>query len=159
MTNYQLLIPRFKNIQDFWNNPFKTDEIITMNFKPTALNNTSLIQDWYHSCQYPDSMSGWSVIEVKKFRDFPKLFQELKWHENRKPGDMPPYIKNDKGVYKVYKHFTYILRGIENKVKDVFSLETKKSDQEYDYLRYDECVPATEEEYNQHSDRNIKKEK
>ena len=62
------------------------------------------------------------------------------------------FVKNNKIVKKVYKHFTYILKDGylegEHEASAVCSFDSCDNDPaENDFWRYDECEPATPEEY------------
>ncbi len=91
-------------------------------------------------------------INDKKYwlQDYPNLFRKLHWSENRELKDMPDYVMNTGGfIRKVFKHFTYIQGFEEHDANAVCSFEERTAnDYEHDFWRYDECVPATLEEYN-----------
>lgn len=67
MTNEELLIPRFKVIADYPDNPLPVGEIIEGSLAPEGG------PDWKEK--------------------FPHIFIKLKWWENRKQQDMPDFLK------------------------------------------------------------------
>lgn len=76
MSIEDLLKPRWKCIADY---PDNTNEIGTI-----------LDRDW---CRYKfDDEDAGEVLW--RISDFPHLFKKLEWYENRKPEDMPEYIKD-----------------------------------------------------------------
>ena len=82
MTVEQLMQPRYKVIADYPNSIYKIGEIV--------------------------QQFGKDFFNTAFFEKYPQLFSKLEWWQDRKPEDMPRYIKDKNGikVYEVYKHFT-----------------------------------------------------
>lgn len=76
-----LLKPRYKVIADYPNSEFKVGEIL-----------------------------GQFAMPINK-DSFTNIFRKLEWWEDRKPEEMPEYVKqkngNTKAVYKVRTHFDF----------------------------------------------------
>jgi len=80
---------------------------------------------------------------IDKIRDYPYLFKELKWHEDRELSDMPKYIKiiDENVIAKVETHSIGI--GFTFKETNDFT---------NDYMRRKvystNTIPSTEDEFN-----------
>lgn len=84
------------------------------------------------------------------FDNYPNLFQSLLWWSDRKPEDMPEYVKiitspmltrehlNVGAIVNVFKHFSDSGSGHNANGCQVFG---------NDYMSYSRGEPATEEEY------------
>lgn len=73
------------------------------------------------------------------FMYWPHLFRKLEWHENRKPEDMPEYVK--------WKSRGEIVK-VKNWAFNVF-WTCEGVDSPHSWMQ-DEVAPASEEEYNQY---------
>lgn len=133
MTTEELLKSRYKVIADYPNCHFNVGQIIE---KRKYMNGK-----WYvPGCTFdPD--------------DYKANFQKLEWWQERKPEEMPRYLKDKDGnkVYSVYKHFncTYP-QSIRTGESDFFD-DPNCWLREHDYTQnYSFYLPATEEEFNQY---------
>lgn len=70
-----LLTPRFKVIADYPDSPFGIGQILS------------------------PSQSGGKWYD--KLEQYPAIFQRLQWASDRNIADLPEYVKDHKGVYKV----------------------------------------------------------
>lgn len=100
LTTEELLIPRWKVI-DKWpgieHTNCRVGDIITDNGRTAATNQDGVPQF------------------IFKWGDYPNLFQPLQWYEERKPEDMPGYVRSEENVYKIanydFKNNTITLEG------------------------------------------------
>lgn len=83
---------------------------------------------------------------------YPHLFQKLEWYEDRKPEDMPQYIKSSRAGGIVVKVETHVLPyGNKWDTRDARYFEAKKKEGfffdgvKFQYNQRD--IPATEGEY------------
>lgn len=78
-------------------------------------------------------------------KDFPEIFQPLEWWQERDKKELPKYVKDEKGVYKVKEWHT------ELAPKCTVYINPKIHTGYMDYTRecplYSEMLPATKEEY------------
>lgn len=79
----ELLKPRYKVVAPFWDSPFKVDQVITMTGRSKRFpifgdNNT---EDWETWIDRKDG--GATGYSISKFRDYPNLFKELEWWQDR----------------------------------------------------------------------------
>lgn len=125
----ELLKPRYK-VQDDW--PFRKDfevgEIIQLSFK--------LMEEWHFHHEITHQNYGESF-----FTSYPNIFKKLPWHEDRKPEEMPEYVKNkcDPGQpFNVYE-----VKGYTGCGKVVEFKDGSKGLSEY-------WLPATKTEYDQY---------
>jgi len=102
MTTEELMKPRYKVIADYPKSLYHVGDI---------LNAGGSGED----CIYCDR-------EGPRFRHYPHLFKPLAWYEERKPEDMPEYVKGATKVYKIVK-YAYLgyafIEGEINKNKQV----------------------------------------
>lgn len=119
MTPEELLTPRFKVIANYPNSPFKIGDILIQKInKP----NTFLVEGRTYNDRYPDN--------------YPAIFREMNWWEERDINDMPEYVK------KAYKDTFY-------KIEKWHSHNTMCRIVDKPYSGYVQSfIPATEEEYN-----------
>lgn len=118
MTKEQLLKPRWKVIADFPDSDFKVGSIEDRN--------------WCKYVNGEDATDGiaWNIS------DFPHLFKELEWWEERAIEDLPDYVKYQKKIYKAYWKCEASVR-CEKHPSDGLGLDAD----------WGSCLPATEEEY------------
>lgn len=95
----QLLQPRYKVIADYPNSPFTVGEIV----------------DLTNECFIGNSLG---------YDSYPLIFKRLEWWEERKPEDMPEYVKriSDNAVFKL-KSGQYVLTLIEKIGVDTYEFE------------------------------------
>jgi len=76
MTTEELMNPRYKVIADYPNSPFNIGEILLLKSKNCYESN---LDKQIYTDRYPEK--------------YPHLFKPLAWPEERKPEDMPEYLK------------------------------------------------------------------
>lgn len=130
MTTEELLKPRYKVIADYPGSQYSAGDILTVI-------GTEL----------------YTKGSIEFFEQYPHLFKSLQWWEDRKPEDMPEYVKiverpwfvdkklNIGDIAKIHKHFTNSLGDCNPYGCQVFG---------NDFMSYYKCVPATETEYNEY---------
>lgn len=91
-----------------------------------------------------------SRMKIDHYKDFPHLFRELKWYEERKAEEMPVYVKLQQpydtiqpGVYKLlqFNPTSFIIQVDVNSLIKILPL--------YDAV----VVPATETEFKNYSNK------
>jgi hypothetical protein len=93
----ELLRPRYKVIADYFFNPYKLGDIITLpkNNRSVHLTTTS------HTDEFGDRVSQAEHYAPKVIDQYPHLFQPLQWWEDRNSEDMPEYVIEEGGhVFK-----------------------------------------------------------
>ena len=131
MTPEQLMQPRFKVIADYpdnhrWNV------------------GTILDRDW---SRYPGDDE--TKEPIWKISDFPHLFKELEWWEEREVEDMPKYVKSIANGSIVKEVTTYSLND------NMFYADYRGYSLHY-YLKFFE--PATKEEYEEYQESKTKQQ-
>lgn len=118
MTKEQLLKPRWKVIADFPDSDYVVGNIED--------------RDWSKYVNEEDETDGivWSIS------NFPHLFKELEWWEERAIEDLPDYVKYQKLIYKAKDKFLASVRC------EAHSFDGKGLNADWG-----SCLPATEEEY------------
>jgi hypothetical protein len=139
MSNEDLMKPRYKVIADY-----------PGNIMPVG----SIFWDDIESVEIITPTGSRSVQGSYPYRDkhkYPHLFKPLQWWEERKPEEMPEYVKITErpmltkefveigAVVKILKHFSTSDNQFNSRGCQVFG---------DDYMSYSKCVPATEAEYN-----------
>lgn len=115
----ELLKPRYKVIADYPDSGFEVGSIED--------------RDW---CRYENGEDESEGI-LWRISDYPHLFKKLEWWEERKIEELPKFVKRfaEKGIFKIHHwNETLTLGWSEDHCRDI---------------RYDECLPATEAEYNE----------
>lgn len=87
MTPEQLLRPRYKVIADYPCRPHPIGSIIEWCGDPHETKTLFTLPGSQHN--YPEF----------KFKEYPNLFRKLEWWEERKPEDMPNYVRSIKQEY------------------------------------------------------------
>ncbi len=88
MTVEQLLMPRLKVEIDYPDNDFSVGEIIEF---PNKSNFYTGTEEWEtRLCGKPGRRS---MRCIKFFDPYPHIFRPMLWYEDRKPEDMPEYVK------------------------------------------------------------------
>ena len=110
MTTEELLKPRYKVIADYPFMQWALGQIILLT--------TGNDGDYY-------------------FEKFPHLFKKLEWWEERKPEDMPEYVKSELGVFKAEWKMSALTMFVRdrNDPDDIWIMPSEK------------ITPATEQEY------------
>lgn len=132
MTTEELLKPRYKVIADWPDNLFNLGDILI---------ESDIVEDWVQTDNF---LHGLNKSSVDKY---PHLFCRLEWWEERKPEDMPKYIKWGDNVGKLGDIFSKNLNGI---AIATFPNENGVA------MHLSEYEPATEEEYLNQSSNQIK---
>ena len=92
MTTEELLKPRYKVIADYPNCTFSVGQVLVQDDKEET-----------------DFWTGDQLYTDRYPKQYPHLFKKLEWWEERKPEDMPEYVKDNtsipKVIRKVDKHF------------------------------------------------------
>lgn len=111
MTTEDLMKKRYKVIADYPYSIFKVGEVLS-------------------------SFDQFSYISESDCRKYPHLFKPLEWWEDRKPEDLPEYVKNiwHKTYHKVEKWDTleFIIDGRVKKHFDNYKPATKEEFEEYE---------------------------
>ena len=130
MSIEQLMQPRYKVIADYPCRPHPIGSIIEFTNDPYDTRTLFTLPGAEH--RYPES----------KFKEYPNLFKPLQWWEERKPEDMPQYIrfKPDNTLFKIEQWDMPILFGFTD-VERQRGCGLKTFKPEYGY------EPATEAEY------------
>jgi hypothetical protein len=128
MTPEELLKPRYKVIADYPHSPLRINDILTLAAGPTDL--------W--DCDRTGKR------QLLNPADYPAIFKPLQWWEERKPEDMPEYVKDkdNKGrrAYRVLdKSHDFQIWHQDNTIEFRFV-----------YPNGYRWIPATLEEYNEY---------
>lgn len=89
MTPEGLLKPRYKVIADYFFNPYKVGDIITLPEKNRSVHLTTT----KHTDEFGERISQEEHYAPKVIDQYPHLFKKLEWWEDRKPEEMPEYVK------------------------------------------------------------------
>lgn len=82
-------------------------------------------------------------MNLKGIQQYPHIYKELPWYEDRQESEMPGYVKNGESVLRVFKHYQRVTYSIpEFNVDQGYFLIDKDVD-----CRYQNYLPATKEEY------------
>lgn len=138
MTKEELLKPRYKVIADYPESRYNVGSIF---YKYEFVNGN------YAYVENTESPLDGRVARVEWVENYPIHFRKLEWWEDRKPEDMPQYVKERKEggmVARVKKHFTNSI-GEDNKKGCQLDIVT-----DWNFFSYSIWQPATEEEYNQY---------
>lgn len=87
-------------------------------------------------------------IPKQDVEPYPYLMRPLQWWEDRKPEDMPAYVKDDAGVYKVQEWHTEI--GPKCTVYIDTKIHKRYVNECTECPLYSDILPATEAEYNEY---------
>src|SRR6478752_5959492 len=125
MTPENLLNPRYKVIADYPGCPFKVGQILE---KVKVASGKEFVRGMFHQPE-----------------DFPANFKKLEWWEERKPEEMPEYVKS------IMQEYTYGVKvGVIIKVKEwarlcdaMYAIQSRK--EEYHASCF---IPATADDYN-----------
>lgn len=80
------------------------------------------------------------------FKDYPHLFQKLEWWQERSESEMPEYVKDKNGVYKI-KNFAV---KNECKVFEIYDFDAMKRGSGWSIFLLDKLrnfAPSTEQEF------------
>ena len=122
----RLMMPRYEVIADYPNSGFRIGDII------------------------PDALPEWVTDEQKEFtinecKKYPVLFKALQWYEKRKLSELPLYVKDSLGVYKMDK---WEFDDPEDEYPLLVMWLHDEIDGYKDWtIQQLQCTPATETEY------------
>jgi len=122
----ELMKPRYKVIAPYPNSPFKAGQIL---IRDDSHENNYWTGEQCYTDRYPDQ--------------YPHLFKPLQWWEDRKPEEMPEYVRIEEKVYKIreWENYFGLLPHEDNPAKDsLFKVEHY----------FNKGVPATLEDYQQY---------
>lgn len=128
LTKEQLIQKRFKFIMPYPGSHWEVGDIFE------HINN-----DIYVVSHYPVKMLG-VILET-----YPHIFQPLPWWSDRKPEDMPEYVKEVDSLYKIGEVVKVKEWVLENEETDCPCFQDER-DNHFTWIRGFE--PATESEYN-----------
>lgn len=135
MSIEEILKPRWKVIASYPHCPYMIGDLLKGNDEELHLTTTSC--GGGGQLHNVDNCCPANILSVMSH-----LFGGLGWWQERKPEDMPEYVKHEKGfIAKVKSHFCNSL-GEENKFGCQLDIET-----EWNYYSYSRLQPATESEY------------
>jgi hypothetical protein len=89
MTTEELLIERYKVIAPYPHSPYKVGDIIKPNNGRFVLTQTT------HRDEFGETVRTEHLHKSDVAKYYPHLFQRLEWWEDRKPEEMPGYVKWD----------------------------------------------------------------
>ncbi len=131
---------------------------------PDLMNRRVKITNWYPGCPFmPDEIASGVILEISRYpfdcfrfdghvfnvqsvERAVANFRELSWWEDRKPEEMPLFVKKDGNVFKIKdwnnSHVPFIF--VDTTVHTGFIKECTES------VLYPPYFPATKEEYEAH---------
>lgn len=101
MNTEELLVPRYKVIADYFYNPYKVGDIITVMYDDRSVHLTTT----RYRDEFGEMVGQQNYMHPDELKKFPHLFKKLEWWEERKPEEMPTYVKWESG--KVSKVITW----------------------------------------------------
>lgn len=142
----ELLRPRYKVIADYFYNPYKIGDIITVLYDDRSVHLTTTS----YRDEFGETVEQNNFFNPKRLEDFPHLFKPLSWWEDRHYKDVEAvkHIKNTK-TNKVYEVEHYgAMFGYMSGVRDNFTPKRTENwpDGSIELAAYH--VPITEAEYN-----------
>ncbi len=121
----ELMKPRTKVIGPYPKSPFNVGDVLEISGDCAGKNRTG-------SGVFRDS-----VYQPEKF---PNIFQPLQWHEERKPDEMPEYVKKRGVIIK-------IMIGQDISESGSAWMFEKSPDGLRHRINLSDCLPATKEEF------------
>lgn len=139
----ELLKPRRKVIAEYFYSPYKVGDIIIIHDDRSVHLTTTTYRD-----EFGDNVEQANYFNPKIMDTYPHLFEHLEWWENRKPEEMPEYVKlnpeNTVGGDEVMQ-----VLNTEVFVDGIGLLIHKLAhEQKYTHAKY--FLPATKEQYEQY---------
>ncbi len=120
----ELLLPRYKSVADFPGNILPIGHITTLKGTARAIKSS-----------------------MEFFDKYPHLFQPIEWWEERKPEEMPEYVKEINSLYKIGEVIKVAEWEMESEDTDVPCFRDQK-DNHFTWVRG--FVPATLEDYTEY---------
>lgn len=131
MTPEELMKPRYKVIADYPGCPFKVGQVLE---KVKTVSGKWFVRGMFYQ---PD--------------DYPANFKKMQWWEERKPDDMPEYIKfaHSGAVYKISKWKPSMQSWhIKNETDETDGTDITEAFASIDWhFQSDKCIPVTAAEY------------
>lgn len=120
----ELMKPRFKVIADYPGNMFRVGEIL-------------------EATEFPKRWAGEKFnLNNNHPSEYPKIFMELHWWEERKDEDTPQYLKRPKNGVVFEPYHIDIETG--------YYYEDEKEYNANDYSQLSDVLPATESDYQEY---------
>lgn len=93
-----------------------------------------------------------NYVDWLKYKKYPHLFEEVQWWEDRKPEDMPEYVKDNKGIIRKVDRWLW---DEDSEVKNSLYCELSKPvGGHIDWYPHTfGFLPATETEYLNHKNK------
>jgi hypothetical protein len=101
MSIEELLRPRYKVTADYFYNPYKLGDVITVEYDDRSVHLTTTT----YRNEFGETVEQANHFHPNRLKDFPHLFQLLQWWEERSEDEIPSYVK-DKRDGEVYKLVT-----------------------------------------------------
>lgn len=132
------MIPRYKVIADYPNQPFPIGDILpSRNYEYFPI--TTIV----YKNEFGENVRSVNWVESEVIDKYPALFRKLNWYEERDIEDMPKYVKiiDENVIAKVEEHnmnlgFTY---------KETSYFKTEHSRRK---VYSTNVIPSSEQEYN-----------
>lgn len=136
MTPEELLRPRYKVVADYFHNPYQIGDIITLPENNRSVHLTTI----QYTDEFGENVKQQNHYAPKIIEKYPHLFEKLEWWEERKPEDLPKFIKakNDGDVQE-------LIAVTECGFKVKWGNKKK-----YRIGVFNRFIPATEAEYTQY---------
>lgn len=138
----ELLKPRYKIIADYPHSPFPVGRLLDGNDESFLVTRTQ-----YQDFGELHFQNNWMPIDY--LEKFPHLFCKLEWWEERKPEEMPEYVKPDpNGALEQFRSQKTIYK-VRRWVRDDNNLWCEVGD--HDHIHVNHIIPATSSEYNNYN--------
>ncbi len=127
MTSAELLVPRFEVIEKYPNSGYTIGEVLY-----------NELNIGFYKVKGRELLNG---PTIEQLREYPHLFREMKWWEQRIKEQMPKAIISPYGeVYEIVEWYMDELVGISRRKFVEFSTEVQHHLILVDYLPYDKCT-------------------
>jgi hypothetical protein len=129
-----LLVERYKVIAPYPHSPYKVGDVIKPNNGRFVLTVTS------HRDEFGETVYSEHLHKSDVAKDYPHLLQPLPWWAERKPEEMPRFIKwtdPSSGEIKLFEVYKWVSNSL-----GVYSADVKDA-----YLFIRDVEPATEADY------------
>lgn len=142
MSKDELMNPRYKVIADFWDNPFYIGQVLTFKIlrepilPPLEELESGNVTKYLYTEFIAMSDGGSASYCEKSFSQYPNLFKELKWWEERDETDLPKYALS--------KTSGHVLKLTAKDCRNGFFMNAETH---YDKWWMNHFIPASESEY------------